>query len=91
MRSFQDTFETRKRPFSILFHQSFFNLHDCTFKDTHREKAPVNKTPTLSEIKGALSGLRQYLATESPIKIMRNVFYSISRALFVLKIFRFLS
>ena len=27
-------------------------FHDCTenFKDTHREKAPSNKTPTLSKI-----------------------------------------
>ena len=25
-------------------------------------------------VKGALSGLRQFLATESPLKIMKNVF-----------------
>ena len=41
--------------------------------------------------KGALSGLRQFLATESPLKMMKNVFYFISKALFVLKIFKFLS
>ena len=40
---------------------------------------------------GALSGLRQFLATESPLKMMKNVFYFISKALFVLKIFEFLS
>ena len=44
-----------------------------------------------SFIKGALSGLRQFLATESPLKLMKNVFYFISKALFVLKIFKFLS
>ena len=27
-------------------------------------------------IKGALSGLRQFLATESPLKVMKNAFYS---------------
>ena len=41
--------------------------------------------------KGALSGLRQFLAAESPLKMTRNVFYFTSKALFVLKIFKFLS
>ena len=42
-------------------------------------------------IKGGLSGLRQFLAAESPLKMMKNVFYFTSKALFVLKIFKFLS
>ena len=42
-------------------------------------------------LKGALSGLRQFLATESPLKMMRNAFYFTSKALFVLKIFKFWS
>ena len=37
--------------------------------------------------KGVLAGLRQFLATESPLKIMENAFYFTSKALFVLKIF----
>ena len=41
--------------------------------------------------KGALSSLRQFLATKSPLKMMKNVFYFISKALSVLKIFKFLS
>ena len=41
--------------------------------------------------KDALSSLRQFLATESPLKMMKNAFYSILKALFILKIFRFLS
>ena len=41
-------------------------------------------------LKGALSGLRQFLATESPLKMMKNAFYFTSKALFVLKIFKFL-
>ena len=44
-----------------------------------------------NEIKGALSGLRQFLAAESPLKMMKNAFYFTSKALFVLKIFKFLS
>ena len=39
-------------------------------------------------IKGALSGLRQFLAAESSFK---NAFYFTTKALFVLKIFKFLS
>ena len=42
-------------------------------------------------VKGALSGLRQFLAAESPLKMMKNAFYFTSKALFLLKIFKFLS
>ena len=45
----------------------------------------------LQTLKDALSGLRQFLATESPLKTMKNAFYFTSKALFVLKIFKFLS
>ena len=41
--------------------------------------------------KGALSGLRPFLAAESPLKMMKNAFYFTSKTLFVLKIFKFLS
>ena len=44
-----------------------------------------------SFFKGPLSGLRQSLATESPLKVMKNAFYFILKALFVIKIFQFLS
>ena len=39
----------------------------------------------------ALSGLRQFLAAESSLKMMKNTSYFTSKALFVLKIFKFLS
>ena len=42
-------------------------------------------------LKGALSGLRQFMPTESPSKIMKNAFYFTSKALSVLKIFTFSS
>ena len=41
--------------------------------------------------KGVLSGLRQFLAFESPLKMMKNAFYLTLKAGFVLKIFIFLS
>ena len=45
----------------------------------------------LSKLKGVLSGLRQILAIESPLKMMKNAFYFTSKVHFVLKIFKFLS
>ena len=41
-------------------------------------------------LKGALSGLRQFLPAESPLKMLTNAFCFTSKALFVLKIFKFL-
>ena len=43
------------------------------------------------DFKGVLLGLRQSLATESPLKLMKNAFYFTIKALFVFKIFKFLS
>ena len=47
--------------------------------------------PIHQELKGALSGLRQFWATESPLKMIKNAFYFTSKALFVLKLLKFLS
>ena len=41
--------------------------------------------------KGTLEGLIQLLATESPLKVMKNAFYFTLKALFVHMIFKFLS
>ena len=41
-------------------------------------------------IKGPVSGMRQFLAIESPLKALKNAFYFMLKALFVLKIFKFL-
>ena len=43
------------------------------------------------KIKGALLGLRQFLVTESPLKMMKNAFYFTLKPLFDLKIFKYLS
>ena len=42
-------------------------------------------------VRSALLGLRQFLATESALKMMKNGFYFTSKAVFFLKIFKFLS
>ena len=41
-------------------------------------------------IKGILLAFRKLLATESSLEMMKNAFYSTLKALFVLKIFKFL-
>ena len=45
----------------------------------------------ITNIKGTPLILRQSLASESPLKMMKDAFYFILKALFVLKIFKFLS
>ena len=42
------------------------------------------------KIKDTLSRLRQFLARESPLKMGKNAFYLTSKAIFVLKVFKFL-
>ena len=42
------------------------------------------------KFKGGLSGLRQFLVTESPLKMMKNAFRFTLKALFILKIFKLL-
>ena len=48
-----------------------------------------NFVTPLMFFKGAVLGLRHLLATESPLKMMKNVFYFTENALFVLNIFSF--
>ena len=45
----------------------------------------------ISEIEGTLSGLGQFLATESSLQVVKNAFYFTLKAPFVLIIFKFLS
>ena len=51
----------------------------------------MSKVQTDCGLKGALFGLRQLLAMESSLKIMKNTFYFTSKVLFILKIFKFFS
>ena len=52
---------------------------------------PITSKGVFFKFKGALSSLREFLATESPSKMTKNAFYFTLKALFVLKIFKFLS
>ena len=62
---------------------------DFKFKGTKNTRE--NLKIIIIKLKGALSGLRHILTTEGPLKIMKNAFYFTSKALFVIKIFKFLS
>ena len=48
----------------------------------------INKE--INKSKDAPSGLIQILATKSALKMMKNAFYFTLKALFILKIFKFL-
>ena len=71
---------------------------ECSWKKPHRkkndcrqkclDKSLLSLRPFL---KDTLSCLRQFLATETPLKMMKNAFYFTSKALFVRKIFKFFS
>ena len=42
-------------------------------------------------LKGVLSGLREFLATESPLKMIKNAFYFTLNVIFVRKICKYWS
>ena len=53
--------------------------------------AAVLDPPLMHIFKGTLLDLGKLFATESPLKMIKNALYFILKALFVLKIFKFLS
>ena len=68
----------------LIFHWRVYFLSQ-TSQLSVLHNTPYNE---LCELKGALSDLTQLLATESHLKMMKDGFYFILKALFVLKIFR---
>ena len=69
-------------------------LFDKHFLKTQDKKVPERKNLKfflLDTFKGPPSDLRQFLTIESPLKMIKNAFYFMIKALFVLEIFTFLS
>ena len=70
------------------------NIYIANLKETIRSKLEIQdemqQYGNIKSIKGTLSGLRHFLTTESPLKVMKNVFCFSLNALFVLKISKFL-
>ena len=82
---------TRKKTPNMSKNELATELEEHRAKEAKYHSSISELKKELSELKGALSGLRQFLAAESPLKMMENIFYFTSKAFSVLKIFKFLS
>ena len=67
------------------------DMMEKTWDETESPESYISNQDSLISLKGGLSGLRPCLTTETPLKMMKNIFYFTLKALFVLKIFKFLS
>ena len=54
-------------------------------------KTKLDVILNLVVLKGTLSSLRQFVTIEYPLKVMKNAFYFMLKALFVIEILTFLS
>ena len=57
----------------------------------HFKALYINSDQCPTSFKEVLLGLRQFLASENPLKMMKKAFYFTSKALFILQIFKFFS
>ena len=82
----------KQRHFSSLpGHQLHKNWFLVLLHTKEKERDESQFVTNYLGIRGSPSDLRQFLATKSPLKMMKNAFYFTLKALFVLKIFKFLS
>ena len=69
-----------------IFFQNIFIKVNSKLKEPLSELRLVLKAKgNLFDIKGALSNLRQFLATESSLKVVKNAFYFTFKVIFVLR------
>ena len=88
---------TLRSLFSIFFFLFFLTTYyDIKYlKDLsklsifHKKYCPKMNDSRLLQIKSALSGLRQFLAIETPLKMMKNAFYFTSKADFYIFVLTF--
>ena len=67
------------------------NVYNCWFMSTRQSSLWTMTMGLENVIKGTLSGLTQFLAAERSFKMMKNAFYFVLKALFNLKVFKFMS
>ena len=79
------------KKFNYLKHNSQKKRLAIAVDSTEQQRNSYPSAVNSKDVKSALSGLRQFLATESPLKVMKSDFYFTSKELFVLKTFKFLS
>ena len=72
---------------NLRFHYSPYQIGNLRF---HYSPCQKLKEEASMRLKAAFSGLRQLLATESPLKMIKSAFYLTLKALFILKMFKFL-
>ena len=79
--------------FSIKFKESLFLINFIKKKEKRlfRGTPPDDCSCWSLSLKALSQVWDNFWATESPLKMIKNAFYFISKALFILKIFRFLS
>ena len=72
-----------------------FSFRNVTYEEILNEIISLDTSKSIQSedipFIDALSGLRQFSVAEIPLKMMQNAFYFTSKALFVLKIFKFFS
>ena len=69
-----------------IFFQNILIKVNSKLKESLSELRLVLKAKgNLFDIKGALSNLRQFLATESSLKVVKNAFYFTFKVIFVLR------
>ena len=69
-----------------IFFQNILIKVNSKLKEPLSELRLVLKAKgNLFDIKGALSNLRQFLATESSLKVVKNAFYFTFKVIFVLR------
>ena len=84
-----DTQNTNEKEYFLLAKRVIKHL-DFSDNSTNTGR-PVIHLFAMRSFKGELECLRQFLATENPLKRMKIDFYFTLKVLFVLKIFKFLS
>ena len=84
-----DTQNTNEQEYFLLAKRIIKHL-DFSDNSTNTGRSVIHLF-LMRSFKSELEGLRQFLATENPLKRMKIDFYFTLKVLFVLKIFKFLS
>ena len=90
---FKKFYEKSIEDLKINSNWKFQTRATMSYKMAFKVFVKIQKSPPLiaNIVKSSVSGLTRFLATKSPWKVMKNAFYFIWKALFVLKISKFLS
>ena len=93
MTNFAKIFKRSSKILNFLKIRLIINIFFCfwIFVNNFLHISRVHILKNKRSFKDALLGLKQFFAAERPSKMMKNAFYSMSKAFLVLKIFKFMS